>query len=91
MQHSLADQSRTPLGKVLDDLFSSVSNFLHHLPFCASFVIFLSVSKAFRNEWKRIIGRIVGHEVAPLREEDNKQQQIEKNNAELNVVDVLPA
>lgn len=83
-------QTRTPLVKALDDLFSNVSTFLHHLPFCASFVIFLSVSKAFRNESKRMIYAIVGKEVAILREEENKQEQMEKNNVELSVAVVLP-
>lgn len=84
-------QIRTPLEKALGDLFSNVSTFLHHVPFCASFVIFLSVSKAFRNESKRMIYRVVGKEATLLREDDKKQEQMKKNNVELNVTVVLPA
>ena len=85
------DQRRTRMDQALLDLFSALSIFLHHIPFCASVVIFLSTSKAFRTELKRMIYRLSGRAILPLREEEH----IEMNNVQVNVIDVqsvvLPA
>ena len=75
---------RTRLEQALLDLFSALSIFLHHVPFCASVVIFLSTSRAFRTELQRMIYRLAGRAILPMREEEN----IETNNVQVNVIDV---
>ena len=81
-QRVTTEQAQTSLGKAIEDFIYNVFVFLNHIPSCASFYIFIVVSKAFRNEVKRLIYKLCGKNVAVVREEDNKQE---------NVVDVVNA
>ena len=75
-----ADQARTLLGSSIENFVYTVFVFLNHVPYCASFFIYILVSKAFRNEVKRLIYKLFGKNLAVVREEENKQE---------NVVDVV--
>ncbi len=79
-------QMQTPLQQAIVSFVNDFCAFIHHIPFCASFYIFVIVSKAFRNELKRMIYKICGKDLAQIREEQNKQENVENNNLELNVV-----
>ncbi|CAF0793277.1 unnamed protein product [Adineta steineri] len=73
-------QTRTSLRQAIESFSLNFLSFLHNIPYCASFFIFIVVSKAFRTELKRIIYKIFGKNIMAIREEDNRQE---------NVVDVV--
>jgi hypothetical protein len=77
----------TELEQAIKDFIHNFGTFLHHIPYCASFFIFISVSKAFRQEIKRLMCKMVGKDQRPIREEENREQNdVKDNNIELNVV-----
>jgi hypothetical protein len=65
------DQVRTPLGEAIYLFIFNLLSFLHHIPYCASFLIFLGASKSFRCEMKRMMHKIVCKEVELNREKDD--------------------
>jgi hypothetical protein len=71
------NQIRTPMKEVLLKFSENLFIFLHRLTFCASFFIFIFVSKAFRHELKRMIYNIFGKHLMVIREEENRQENIE--------------
>jgi len=84
------DQMSTPLGQAIDNFVLYFFTFLHDVPFCASFLIFISVSKAFRTELKRTIYKIFGKDLITVREEENIQGNTGRDNIELNAAVVNP-
>ncbi|CAF0974765.1 unnamed protein product [Rotaria sp. Silwood1] len=78
---------RTPFHQTIDNFLSGFGTFIHHIPYCASFFIFISVSKAFRQEIKRLFYKMCCKDKMSIREAENRQQNIVRNNIELNVVD----
>jgi hypothetical protein len=85
-----SNQIQTPLVQAIDNFVHYFLTFLHDVPFCASFFIFISVSKAFRNELKRTIYKIFGKNLMAVREEENIQENAGGDNIELNVAVVNP-
>jgi hypothetical protein len=81
------------LDQAIHDFLSNLTTFIYNIYYCADFLIFLIVSKAFRHQLKRIIYKIIGKDLIPIREEENRQEHIERNHVGINVVnvDVLPA
>jgi hypothetical protein len=73
---------RSSLEQAIVNFIINFCTFLHYSPYCASFYIFVVVSKAFRNEPKRMIYKICGKDLAPIREEENKQENIHVENIE---------
>jgi len=71
------NQIRTPMEEALLKFFENLFIFLHRITFCASFFIFIIVSKAFRHELKRMIYNIFGKNLVVIREEENRQENIE--------------
>jgi hypothetical protein len=67
----------------------NIFTLLEFIPFCASFFIFIVVSKAFRSELKRMIGK----KLISIRNKENRQGIVRRDSVELNVVNtvVLPA
>lgn len=61
------------LHQTIDDFLNSFGTLIHHIPYCASFFIFIIVSKAFRQEVKRIVYNIFGKKMTPMQEENNRQ------------------
>jgi hypothetical protein len=80
------NQTQTSLEEAISNFFKGFLYFLQFIPFCASFFIFVIVSKAFRHELKRLVYKTVGKDLIPLREEDNQQPNIATDNIGLNVV-----
>jgi hypothetical protein len=77
-------QMPTLLGRAIDDFFKSLSTFFYFTFFSSSFFIFLDVSNAFRHELKRMLYKLSGQHLLPLREEeDNGQKNIPRNNVEV--------
>ncbi|CAF3306960.1 unnamed protein product [Rotaria sp. Silwood2] len=83
------DQIRTSFHQTIDNFLSGFGTFIHHIPYCASFFIFISVSKAFRQEMKRLFYKMYCKNFKPIREAENRQQNIERDNVELNVADAI--
>ncbi len=75
-QTATRNQTRTPLQSAIITFISNLGTFLRLIPYCASFYIFVAVSRSFRNELKRTIYKICGKGLVPIREEENKQENI---------------
>jgi hypothetical protein len=76
----------TPMEQAVSNFLTNIGAFLHCIPYCVSFVIFISVSKAFRLEFKRFIYKICRKDLTAVREEQNHQQEPARDNIELNNV-----
>ena len=76
----------TPRIQAMMDFVENFGFFIHHIPFCLSFIIFMSVSRAFRLEIRKILQRICGKCLIATPEEDTRQQSNPNDNIELNVV-----
>jgi hypothetical protein len=83
------DTIYSPLDQAIINFISNFSTFIHHIPFCVSFLIFINVSKAFRQEIKRMGYKICGKNLIPTQEEENKQQNYSKEMAEINVASII--
>ena len=84
-----ADQIHTQLQQVINTFVNSLLTFLYDVSYSTNFFVFLIVSKAFRHELKRMFYKIVGQNLLPIREEENKQENRAINNPELNVVSTI--
>lgn len=70
------DRPPTPMEQAIGYFFNLFSTFLHHIPYCVGFFVFITLSRGFRNEFKRLIWSICGKPVAPLREEENPERNV---------------
>jgi hypothetical protein len=87
------DQTQTYLELIISDFLKNLFTLLEFIPFCASFFIFIVVSKAFRSELKRMIYKMIGKKLISIRNKENRQGIVRRDSVELNVVNtvVLPA
>ena len=69
------DQENTLLQETLKRVVLNVLDVLYSTYHATSFFVFLAISKAFRNELKRYLCRLVGQKLDILRAEDQQQQQ----------------
>jgi hypothetical protein len=76
---AIKDQTQTALQQAIDDFLNNFLTFIYNLSYCSSFFIFVGISKAFRQELKRLVFKIVGKQLVPIREEENRQENIELN------------
>ena len=83
---AIRDQVQTAFQQAINTFLNNFLTFVYNIPYCGSFFIFVSISKAFRHELKRSIFKIVGKQLAPMREEDNKQENIDLNVVTVNTV-----
>ncbi len=65
------NQFRTLSHQALDNFFLTFGTFIHHIPYCSSFFIFIGISKAFRYEMKQLVYKISGR---TIREKENRNQ-----------------
>ncbi|CAF1187303.1 unnamed protein product [Rotaria sordida] len=72
--------------QAVNNFLNKFGGFLHYIPYCTSFFIFVCLSKAFRQELKRFVYKICGKDITILQEEENKDLQPARNNIDLNVV-----
>ena len=83
--------TRTPLETSIVSFLTGLFTFTYNIFYCTNFFIFLCVSKAFRQEIRILIYKMVGKDLTVVRnEEEQLQQNFNKNNIEL-VVDVVSA
>ncbi len=83
------NQVRMPLEQAVYNFFRNLLTFLYNIPYCTNFFVFVIVSKSFRHELNREIYKIIGKDLAPMREEENRQEVMAKNNIEINVVSTI--
>ena len=78
------DQKRTPLQQAIVDFLDNLFTFIYFIFFCSGFFIFICVSKAFRQEVKQLIYKMVGKDLLALpREEEHGHEDLEKRKTEL--------
>ena len=83
---STREYERTALQIAILDFLENIFNFIYFTFYCSSFFIFIFVSKAFRQEMKQLICKMVGKNVVVLHGGEEEQQQ--QNNIEI-VVNVV--
>ena len=83
------EENRTPYQTAVVEFLYNVFLVIYYTFYCSSFFIFVCVSKAFRQEIKLLIYKVVGKDLTAARnEEEQPQQNVNKNDIEL-VVDVV--
>jgi len=80
------NNARLPLEQAIVDFITDFGTFIHHIPYCASFFIFISVSKAFRQEIKRMAYKMCGKNLVVVQEERHRHENDARDAIELNVV-----
>jgi len=80
--------SRTPNEEALYNFLNSFGAFIHFISRCSSVFIFISTSKAFRQEFKRMIYKICCRNIPIVQEENQVQEHIEINNVHVHTVDL---
>jgi len=80
------NETKTILEQVISGFLEESLIFLQLIPCCGSFLVFIIVSKAFRSELKRMVYKIFGKNLTPIREEENNQENAERDNVKLNIV-----
>jgi hypothetical protein len=73
------DQIQTPIEEVINSFLNYLFLFIYNISYCVSFFIFICVSRAFRQELKRMIYKMFGKDLMRLPEEENKQENVELN------------
>jgi hypothetical protein len=82
-------QRSTPMEQAVNNFLSSLGTLFHYVPYSTSFFIFVCVSKAFRQELKRLGYKICHNNLIIVPEEENHQQEPPRDNIELNNVVVV--
>jgi hypothetical protein len=70
------DQTQTPLEQAIGNFFYDFFTFLYNIQRCTSFYIFMTISKAFRHDLKRMVYKICGKDLGALREEENIEHKV---------------
>jgi hypothetical protein len=75
------DQIRTAKERAIVNFVNNLCVCLYNIPFYVSFLIFVIVSRAFRQELKRIFYKICRENIVVPRKEENKPDVIAINSA----------
>ena len=68
-------QDRTRLQETLNSVLMNMLNLLYFSYHATSIFVFIGISKAFRNELKRYVYKLIGKDLITTRTEDQHQQQ----------------
>ncbi|CAF1565200.1 unnamed protein product [Adineta steineri] len=82
-------QNGTILQQGIRNFLYNFMTFIYTASYSTNFFVFIIVSKAFRQELKRTIYKIIGKDLVPIREEENRQENHERDNVEINVVSTI--
>ncbi|CAF1263670.1 unnamed protein product [Adineta steineri] len=82
-------QNGTILEQAIRNFLYYFITFLYSTSYSVNIFVFMIVSKAFRHELKRTIYKIIGKDLIPIREEENRQENHERDNVEINVVSTI--
>ena len=88
-QAATRDQVRAAVDQALVSFINRFIIMIYGIYYASSFFIFVIVSRAFRHELKRLICKMVGKEVNPIREEENRPENIVGDNVEMNIVPTI--
>ena len=81
---------QTPWKQAFDNFLFSFGIFIYQINFCANFFIYSTMSRAFRQHFKRLVYKLFGKNLAPVREEEEQNvQDAKRDNVELNVVSTI--
>jgi len=70
------DQIPTQLQQAVDILLNNFLSLLFDISYCISFLIYVVISKAFRHEVKRMVYKMFGKDLIPVRGQENVEQNI---------------
>jgi uncharacterized protein YggT (Ycf19 family) len=73
------DQIRTPMEQAIVNFSDRLSSFLYNVSYCVSFFIFMGISRAFRQELKRMVYKICGKNLVQLHNEQDREESVEQN------------
>ncbi|CAF1263727.1 unnamed protein product [Adineta steineri] len=82
-------QNGTILEQAIRNFLYNSMTFIYSTSYSVNVFTFIIVSKAFRHELKRTIYKIIGKDLVPIREEENRQENHERDNVEMNVVSII--
>ncbi|CAF1467430.1 unnamed protein product [Adineta steineri] len=82
-------QNGTILEQAIRNFLYNFMSFIYSTSYSVNVFTFIIVSKAFRHELKRTIYKIIGKDLVPIREEENRQENHERDNVEINVVSTI--
>ncbi|CAF3125111.1 unnamed protein product [Rotaria sp. Silwood2] len=71
--------------RTVDNFLNNFGSFLHYIPYCTSFFIFVCLSKAFRQELKQYIYKICVKNLTTIQEKEGEEFQPARDNPEFNV------
>ena len=80
------DRQGTVLEQALNNFVSKLCIVLYDMGYCTIFFVFIGISKAFRQEFKRLIYKMFGKNGVILREEENRQDHIELRGVVVNTI-----
>jgi uncharacterized protein YggT (Ycf19 family) len=73
------DQIGTPMEQAIVNFADTFSTFLYNVSYCVSFFIFMGISRAFRQELKRMVYKICGKNLVQLHKEQDREESVEQN------------
>lgn len=77
-------QQQTATQQALYVFLNNFGSFIHYIPFCAIFFILISISKAFRNELKRLGFKLCCRDLHIVQEENQPHEIVGREIAEMN-------
>jgi hypothetical protein len=83
------DQQRTQLEQAIEDFIVNLSTFIHHIPYCASFFIYVTISRAFRQELTRLMHRIIGGNQLFIRQDVQRSMNHRRVQFDVNTIDTV--
>ncbi|CAF0952962.1 unnamed protein product [Adineta ricciae] len=73
------DNIQSAMDEAIEGFVTNFGTFIHHLPYCASFFIFVCVSKSFRLEMKRLVYKVFGQDLVLTRTHESGRVNIDKD------------
>ena len=67
----------------------NLSSLIGHIPSCASFYIYVVISRAFRQSFQRQLWKILGKDLVNIREEEPHEAEIRRDANELAIVNTI--
>ena len=67
-------QAETVQEQRIATFYFHVSSLIRNVPSCASFYTYIVISKAFRQDFQRLIWKMIGKDITNIREEANEQE-----------------
>ena len=67
----------------------NMASFIHHIPFCASFYIYVIISRAFRQSCQRLIWKMFGKDIGVIPEEEPNEGGLGQHAIEMATVETI--